>query len=125
MSKPEGMKNLLWVCVGVICLTMVTPAAAKPPSILSVRPSARQVGLYEKLELRIDQVEHMGILQSFGLDVAVDGAFFARREGHLAIRGYRYGFARQSQQPSWQFHRCRLVASWIHQDRAQSAVSEA
>ena len=54
MAEPERTKNLPWVCVGVMCLTMVTLAAAKPPSILSVRSNPRQIGLYEKLELRID-----------------------------------------------------------------------
>ncbi|MHC4581339.1 MAG: DUF5060 domain-containing protein [Planctomycetota bacterium] len=54
MTRTERIRELPWVCVGVVCLMMVTLAAAKPPSILSVRPSARQVGLYEKLELRID-----------------------------------------------------------------------
>ncbi len=54
MTKPEGIKNLPWVCVGVMCLTMVMLATAKPPSILSVRSNSRQIGLYEKFELRID-----------------------------------------------------------------------
>jgi len=54
MTEPERTQNMPWVCVGVICLTMVTLATAKPPSILSVRSNSRQIGLYEKLELRID-----------------------------------------------------------------------
>jgi len=33
---------------------MVTPASAKPPSILSVRSDSGQIGLYEKFELQID-----------------------------------------------------------------------
>ncbi|MBL7185607.1 MAG: DUF5060 domain-containing protein [Phycisphaerae bacterium] len=54
MTKPERINNMPWVCVGVMCLTMVTLAAAKPPSILSVQSNSRQIGLYEKFELRID-----------------------------------------------------------------------
>jgi len=54
MTRPERTKNLPWLCVGVMCLTVVTLATAKPPSILSVRSNSRQIGLYEKLELRID-----------------------------------------------------------------------
>ncbi len=40
--------------MGMMCLSMVTLARAKPPSILSVRANSAQIGLYEKFELRID-----------------------------------------------------------------------
>ena len=46
--------GLLFAAVGLACLNVATLAAAKPPSVLSVRADSRQVGLYEKSELRID-----------------------------------------------------------------------
>ena len=42
------------VYVGIICFNIVTVTRAEPPSILSVRADGTTVGLYEKLELRID-----------------------------------------------------------------------
>jgi len=42
------------VVVGLIGLIFATVATGEPPSIRSVRADARQVGMYEKFELRID-----------------------------------------------------------------------
>lgn len=47
-------KGFVYVVMSVIYLIILTPAIAKPPSILSVRADSTQVGLYEKFELRID-----------------------------------------------------------------------
>ncbi|MEA3226177.1 MAG: DUF5060 domain-containing protein, partial [Planctomycetota bacterium] len=54
MTTPEKIRRLLMVCVSVMCAGTARSAIAKPPSILSVRSNSRQIGLYEKLELRID-----------------------------------------------------------------------
>ncbi|MFH1717517.1 MAG: DUF5060 domain-containing protein, partial [Planctomycetota bacterium] len=54
MVMSGKFRGLFLLCVGMICLGMGAVGTAKPPSILSVRADSRQVGLYEKLELRID-----------------------------------------------------------------------
>ena len=54
MTRLQRNRKLPLVFFGVICLTFATLAAAKPPSISSVRSNSGQVGLYEKFELRID-----------------------------------------------------------------------
>jgi len=54
MAMSEKFRCLFLLCVGMICLGMGAVGTAKPPSILSVRADSRQVGLYEKFELRID-----------------------------------------------------------------------
>ena len=43
---------LLWL--GSAFLLAVAPAAAEPPAVVSVEANAEQVGLYEKVELRLD-----------------------------------------------------------------------
>jgi len=53
MAIPEKVNGYLLVPVSMMCLTMVTLATAKPPTILSVRANSTQVGIYEKFELRI------------------------------------------------------------------------
>ncbi|UCF17298.1 MAG: DUF5060 domain-containing protein, partial [Phycisphaerales bacterium] len=54
MTRPGRISNIPWVAVGVICFTIVTLAAAKPPSISSVTSNSRKIGLYEKFDLRMD-----------------------------------------------------------------------
>ena len=54
MITPWKFRGLFLLCAGMICLGVGEAAMAKPPSILSVRAESRQVGLYEKFELRID-----------------------------------------------------------------------
>ncbi len=54
MAASEKVRGFLLVPMGMMCLSMVTLATAKPPSILSVRANSAQIGLYEKFELRID-----------------------------------------------------------------------
>jgi len=54
MAMPERVNGYLLVPMSMICLTMVTLATAKPPTILSVRANSNQIGVYEKFELRID-----------------------------------------------------------------------
>ena len=150
LSRKES-QNLSWVCVGVMCLTMVTLATAKPPSILSVRSNSRQIGLYEKLELRIDlEATYTNPFDPEEIDLTVEftapsgdkwnicgfynpsawtslwmARFSPDRERRLAVRGYRDRFGRHGEQPSRQIHRRGLGASWICQDCGQSAVSQA
>jgi hypothetical protein len=54
MATSEKVNGYLLVPMGMMCLTMVTLATAKPPSILSVRANSTQIGIYEKIELWID-----------------------------------------------------------------------
>jgi hypothetical protein len=61
-TKASPKRNSLLLAAAVLCLFVTTLATAKPPAILSVRADSGQfgrraaapVGLYEKLELRID-----------------------------------------------------------------------
>ncbi|UCG56169.1 MAG: DUF5060 domain-containing protein [Phycisphaerales bacterium] len=52
MSKK--LKRLLVLSAGMLCVNLAGLVTAEPPSILSVRPNAAAVGLYQKFELRID-----------------------------------------------------------------------
>lgn len=50
----DKIKHFLVVPMGIMCVTMVVPVTAEPPSILSVQANSANVGLYEKFELRIE-----------------------------------------------------------------------
>jgi hypothetical protein len=52
MSKKVKRFTILFA--GMLSAAMAAPAAAEPPSILSVRANSGTVGLYEKLELSVD-----------------------------------------------------------------------
>ena len=54
MAISDKYKDSFSIFMAVICFGVCTIGIAKPPSILSVRADSREVGLYEKLELRID-----------------------------------------------------------------------
>lgn len=54
MAMSEKINGYLVVPMSIMCLTIVTLARAKPPSILSVRANSTQIGIYEKFELGID-----------------------------------------------------------------------
>ena len=58
ISQEEQMnrtiKHFVVLTICLINVTFIAQAKAEPPSILSIRPNSREIGLYEKFELRID-----------------------------------------------------------------------
>ena len=48
------IKHLIVLAICLINLNVIAQAKAEPPSILSVRANSREIGLYEKFELRMD-----------------------------------------------------------------------
>ena len=47
-------KHLIVLAICLINITFISQTQADVPSILSIRPNSRTIGLYEKFELRID-----------------------------------------------------------------------